>query len=133
MDVNIFDCSQEISSIASPKLLFPLILTVAQWSLRKKKSWIICNFFSINLTLILPATYFSPWMDPFPITSPEVNFKTFFIQQTLQIINIEKSSGTNGIPAIVLKNIAPEPLLTLLFHISQNNRIFPRVWGKAQK
>ena len=63
------------------------------------------------------------------ITMSPITFSTRKIVKVLQL-NTSKSSGPDGIPAIVLKSCAPELALVLnkLFQLSYNLGVFPSSW-----
>ena len=64
------------------------------------------------------------------ITMPPIKLSTRKVRKVLLQLNISKSSGTDCIPAIVLKSCAPElaPVLNKLFQLSYNLGIFPSSW-----
>ena len=63
-----------------------------------------------------------------------IKFSTRKVQKVLLQLNTSKSSGPDGLPAIVLKSCAPElaPILNRLFQLSYNLGIFPSSWKLAQ-
>ena len=62
-----------------------------------------------------------------------IKFSTRKVRKALLQLNTSKSSGPDGIPAIVLKSCAPElaPALNKLFQLSYNLGIFPSSWKLA--
>ena len=64
------------------------------------------------------------------LTMSPITFSTRKVQKALLQFNTSKSSGPDGIPAIVLKSCAPELALVLnkLFQLSYNLGIFPSSW-----
>ena len=67
------------------------------------------------------------------ITMSPIKFSTRKVRKVLLRLNTSKSSGPDGIPAIVLKSCAPElaPVLKKLFQLSYNLGIFPSSWKLA--
>lgn len=65
---------------------------------------------------------------------PEVKFRTKSICRILKQLNSRKSTGPDGIPAIVLKECSPElaPLLCRLFKLSYEQKTFPNIWKVAR-
>lgn len=55
------------------------------------------------------------------------------MRKTLRNLDVNKASGPDGIPAIVLKNCAPEltPVLTRLFRLSMSTGKVPESWKVA--
>lgn len=51
---------------------------------------------------------------------PEISITQRVVRRELLALDVHKSSGSNGIPAVVLKKCAPElcPVLTRLFALS---------------
>ena len=72
-----------------------------------------------------PPLYPTSTLTMFPI-----KFSTHKVRKTLHQLNKSKSSGPDGIPAIVLKSCAPElaPVLNKLFQLSYNLGIFTSSW-----
>ena len=66
-------------------------------------------------------------------TSTIIMFSTRKLRKVLLQLNTSKSSGPDGIPAIVLKFYAPEfaPVLNKLFQLSYELGIFPSSWKLA--
>ena len=64
---------------------------------------------------------------------PPVKFSTRKLRKTLLQLNTSKSTGPNGIPAVVLKSFAPElaPGFNKLFQLSYSIGIFPSSWKPA--
>ncbi|CAG4916568.1 unnamed protein product [Colias eurytheme] len=64
---------------------------------------------------------------------PNVHFRQNAVRKALFSLDTHKSSGPDGIPAIVLKRCAPElaPVLTELFRYSYNTGIVPASWKTA--
>ena len=62
-----------------------------------------------------------------------ITFYTRKVRKALLQLNTSKSSGPDGIPAIVLKSCAPElaPVLDKLFQLSYNLGSFPSSWKLA--
>ena len=62
-----------------------------------------------------------------------IKFFTRKVRKALLQLNTSKSSGPDGIPAIVLKSCAPglAPVLNKLFQLSYNRGIFPSSWKLA--
>ena len=67
------------------------------------------------------------------ITMSSIKFSTRKVRKVLLQLNTSKSSGPDGIPAIVLTSCAPElaPVLNKLFQLSYNLCIFPSSWKLA--
>ena len=67
------------------------------------------------------------------IAMSPIKFSTRKVWKVLLQLNTSKSSGPDGIPAIVLKSCAPElaPVLNKLFQLSHNLGIFPSSWKLA--
>ena len=64
------------------------------------------------------------------ITMFSIKFSTHKVRKVLLQLNISKSSGPDGIPALVLKSCAPElaPVLNKLFQLPYTLGIFPSSW-----
>ncbi|CAH2094107.1 unnamed protein product [Euphydryas editha] len=64
---------------------------------------------------------------------PEINFSQRDVRRELLTLDVHKSSGPDGIPAMVLKQCAPElcPVLTRLFALSYHTRQVPSSWKTA--
>ena len=62
-----------------------------------------------------------------------IKFSTRKVRKALLQLNTSKSSGPDGIPAIVLKSFALEitPVLNKLFQLSNNFGVFPSSWKLA--
>ena len=67
------------------------------------------------------------------ITMSPIKYSTRKVRKVLLRLNTSKSSGPDGIPAIVLKSCAPglTPVLNKLFQPSYNLGIFPSSWKLA--
>ena len=67
------------------------------------------------------------------LTMSPIRFSTCKVRKALLQLNTSKSSGPDGIPAIVLKSCAPERVhvLNKLFQLSYNLGIFPSPWKLA--
>ena len=67
------------------------------------------------------------------ITMSPVKLSTRKVCKALLQLNTSKSSGPDGIPAIVLKSCAPElaPVLNKLFQLSYYLGVFPSSWKLA--
>ncbi|XP_052750997.1 uncharacterized protein LOC128200723 [Galleria mellonella] len=61
---------------------------------------------------------------------PEITITQCKVRRELLSLDVHKSSGPDGIPAVVLKQCAPElcPVLTRLFTISYSTGQFPSTW-----
>ncbi|KAJ0180804.1 hypothetical protein K1T71_004208 [Dendrolimus kikuchii] len=66
-------------------------------------------------------------------TMSEIRIRQTEVRRTLRSLDVNKASGPDGIPAIVLKTCAPEltPVLTRLFRLSLSTGIVPRSWKLA--
>ncbi|XP_063540969.1 uncharacterized protein LOC134749894 [Cydia strobilella] len=64
---------------------------------------------------------------------PDVRFKQSSVRKALLSLVTHKSSGPDGIPAVVLKMCAPElaPVLTRLFRLSYSSGVVPTSWKSA--
>ncbi|XP_063545771.1 uncharacterized protein LOC134753763 [Cydia strobilella] len=64
---------------------------------------------------------------------PDVRFKQSSVRKALLSLDTHKSSGPDGIPAVVLKMCAPElaPVLTRLFRLSYSSGVVPTSWKSA--
>ena len=74
-----------------------------------------------------------PLYPTFTLAMSPIKFSTHKVRKALLQLNTSKSSGPDGIPAIVLKSCAPElaPVLNKLFQLSYNLGIFPSSWKLA--
>lgn len=74
------------------------------------------KIFTLNSPDDLPF----PFIIPVSFAMPNVKFRVTLTQKILQNTNIKTFSGLIGIPAIVIKNCAPElaPILTCRYQIS---------------
>ena len=64
---------------------------------------------------------------------PDICFSTRVVRQTLLKLYVNKATGPDGIPPIVLCKCAPElaPILSRLFHLSYSVGTFPTPWKHA--
>ncbi|XP_013173125.1 PREDICTED: RNA-directed DNA polymerase from mobile element jockey-like, partial [Papilio xuthus] len=64
---------------------------------------------------------------------PEIQFRQRLVRKVLQSLDVNKSSGPDGIPPIVLRTCAPElaPVLTRLFRFSYSVGEVPKSWKTA--
>lgn len=64
---------------------------------------------------------------------PEIRFTQTAVRRALRSLDVRKSSGPDGIPAVVLKTCAPElsPPLTRLFALSYTTGCVPSSWKTA--
>ena len=112
----------------------PLISDNEIVSTSKGKADLFAKQFAANSTLITPAHFSVPTIDPVPYHMADIKFKVKQVQKLLLSLDTNKSSGQDGIHAIVLKKCAPElaPILTRLFRTSYNMGIFPENWKTAR-
>ncbi|XP_059053792.1 uncharacterized protein LOC131848053 [Achroia grisella] len=95
----------------------------------KEKADLSCALFASNSTLnagdTIPTTI--PWCGN---SMPEISVTQRSIQRKLLSLDVNKSNGPDGIPALVLKKCAPElcPVLTRLFALSYSSGQFPSSW-----
>ena len=98
------------------------------------KAELFAKQFAENSTLVPPANFPLPSIDPVPYRMSEIIFRVRQVQRILLSLDTKKSSGLDGIPAIVLKRCAPElaPILTRLFQLSYDKGVFPDSWKIAR-
>ena len=72
-------------------------------------------------------------LPPSKFTMSPIKFSTLKVRQALLQLDTSKSKGPDGIPAIVLKNYAPElaPILNKLFQVSYTLGTFSTSWKQA--
>ncbi|CAH1975825.1 unnamed protein product [Acanthoscelides obtectus] len=87
--------------------------------------------FDSNAKAEVLAKIFAPWTVPH--TMREVTFRHKTVRRVLLSLDINKASGPDLIPAIVLKRCAAElaPVLSRLFQISYESGTFPENWKFA--
>ncbi|KAJ0177088.1 hypothetical protein K1T71_007097 [Dendrolimus kikuchii] len=63
----------------------------------------------------------------------EIHIRQKEVRKTLKALDVNKASGPDGIPAIVLKTCAPEltPILTRLYRLSLKTGLVPKSWKQA--
>lgn len=68
-----------------------------------------------------------------PASMSPISFRQPLIRKILSSLDISKAPGADGIPAIVLKNCAPEltPILCKLFSLSYDSGVIPVCWKLA--
>jgi len=122
--------SQNFCKSAFPPLVFDDEII----STSTGKAEIFAKMFAANSTLNPPPQLPPPTITPVPHKMSEIVFKTNEVRKILLSLDTRKSSGLDGIPAIVLKKCAPElaPVLTRLFQLSYNRGVFPDGWKKAR-
>ena len=103
-------------------------------STSKGKAELFAKHFAANSTLSPPLNHPLPTVASVQSKMSEVTFKVRQVKRILSTLNIKKSCGLDGIPAVVLKNCAPElaPVLTRLFRLSYEKGIFPDGWKAAR-
>ena len=87
----------------------------------------------LHVLLPLKLTFSHQPLLLIPILMTPIKFSTHKVRKVLLQLNTSKSSGPDGIPAIVLKSCAPE-LTTVLnkhFQLSYNLDIFSSSWKYA--
>ncbi|CAG4971803.1 unnamed protein product [Colias eurytheme] len=64
---------------------------------------------------------------------PEIRIKQKEVLKLLRNLDVDKASGPDGIPALVLRNCAPElsPILTRLYRLSYSTGVVPESWKIA--
>lgn len=99
----------------------------------KEKADLLGTLFASNSTLNVDGSAVPPTTPRCGYSMPEINFSQRDVRRELLALNIHKSSGPDGIPAIVLKKCAPElcPVLTRLFALSYHIRQVPSSWKTA--
>ena len=75
----------------------------------------------------------SLWLPTSLLAMSRIKFSTRKVRKALPQLSTSKSSGPDGIPAIVLKSCAPElaPVPNKLLQLSYNLGIFPSSWNLA--
>ena len=97
----------------------------------KEKADLLVHLFASNSTLddggATPPTI--PRCDS---SLPEIRITQRAVRRELNLLDVHKSSGPDGIPAVVLKTCAPEltPVLTRLYRLSYNTGV-PSSWKVA--
>ncbi|CAH2097689.1 unnamed protein product [Euphydryas editha] len=71
-----------------------------------------------------------PQLPPCGCKMPEIHIYQKEVLKTLRNLDVNKASGPDGIPAIVLKNCAAElsPVLTRLYRLSFRSGTVPKAW-----
>ncbi|XP_063829236.1 uncharacterized protein LOC135078639 [Ostrinia nubilalis] len=74
-----------------------------------------------------------PSLPPASSTMREVRIRQREVLNVLRSLDVNKASGPDGIPAIVLRNCAPElsPILTRLYRLSLETGLVPKSWKLA--
>ncbi|XP_046976468.1 uncharacterized protein LOC124542576 [Vanessa cardui] len=74
-----------------------------------------------------------PNIPPCDSMMPEIRIRQREVLKILRTLNVNKASGPDGIPAIVLRNCAPElsPVLTRLYRLSLKSAQVPKAWKIA--
>ena len=102
----------------------------------KGKAELFANMFAENCRL-KSAPNLSPNLDPRTDTDSEVldsiQFSPFVISRVLSKLDTASASGPDQIPAVVLKQLAPElsPILSKLFNKCIKESVFPESWKCA--
>ncbi|XP_059056926.1 uncharacterized protein LOC131850642 [Achroia grisella] len=95
----------------------------------KEKADLLCALFASNWTLDAGDTITTtiPWCGN---SMPEISVTQRSVRRELLSLDVNKSNGPDGIPALVLKKCAPElcPVLTRLFALSYSSGQFPSSW-----
>lgn len=98
----------------------------------KEKADIFGSLFASNSTLDDGGAV-PPSLSNCECSMQEIRITQAAVRKVLWTLDERKSSGPDGIPAIVLKKCAPElsPVLTRLFSLSYNSGIVPSSWKVA--
>ncbi|CAH2009755.1 unnamed protein product [Acanthoscelides obtectus] len=86
----------------------------------KAKAEVLAKIFAANSTMDIPPNAQVPSIERVPYTMREVTFRHKTVRRVLLLLDINKASGPDLIPAIVLKRCAPE-----LAPISYESVTFP--------
>ncbi|CAH2084689.1 unnamed protein product [Euphydryas editha] len=99
----------------------------------KEKADLLGTLFASNSTLNVDESAVPPTIPRCGHSMPEISFSQRDVRRELLSLDVHKSSGPDGIPAIVLKQCAPElcPVLTRLFALSYHTRQVPSSWKTA--
>ncbi|CAH1995547.1 unnamed protein product [Acanthoscelides obtectus] len=94
---------------------------------------VLAKIFAANSTMDVPPNAQVPSIQRVPYTMREVTFRHKTVRRVLLSLDINKASGPDLIPAIVLKRCAAElaPVLSRLFQISYESGTFPENWKFA--
>ncbi|CAG4989213.1 unnamed protein product [Colias eurytheme] len=98
----------------------------------KEKADVFAFHFSTNSRLD-PTNVIPPSIPHCGSLMPEIRIKQKEVLNEMRNLDINKASGPDGIPAIVLKTCAPElsPILTRLFRLSLKIGMVPKAWKLA--
>ncbi|CAK1596057.1 unnamed protein product [Parnassius mnemosyne] len=98
----------------------------------KDKADLLGSLFASNSTLD-DGGKTPPTIPRCECSMPDVLFSQRSIRKALLSLDIQKSSGPDGIPSIVLRTCAPElaPVLTRLFRYSYSQGVVPNSWKTA--
>lgn len=98
----------------------------------KEKADLLCSLFASNSTLD-DGGLSPPTISQCDSMMPDVRFTQREVRRALISLDVKKSSGPDGIPAIVLKTCAPEltPVLTRLFTLLYSLSEVPSSWKVA--
>ncbi|CAH2019809.1 unnamed protein product [Acanthoscelides obtectus] len=101
----------------------------------KAKAEVLAKIFAANSTMDVPTNAQVPSIQRVPHTMREVTFRHKTARRVLLSLNINKASGPDLIPPIVLKRCAAElaPVLSRLFQISYESGTFPENWKFAHR
>ncbi|CAH1979320.1 unnamed protein product [Acanthoscelides obtectus] len=101
----------------------------------KAKAEVLAKIFAANSTMDVPTNAQVPSIQRVPHTMREVTFRHKTVRRVLLSLDINKASGPDLIPAIVLKRCAAElaPVLSRLFQISYESGTFPENWKFAHR
>ncbi|CAG4956470.1 unnamed protein product [Colias eurytheme] len=98
----------------------------------KEKADVFAFHFSTNSRLD-PTNVIPPSIPHCGSLMPEIRIKQKEVLNEMRNLDVNKASGPDGIPAIVLKTCAPElsPILTRLFRLSFKMGVVPKAWKLA--
>ncbi|XP_061704547.1 uncharacterized protein LOC133515918 [Cydia pomonella] len=99
----------------------------------KEKADLLGTLFASISTMNDDGSAVPPTIPQCAYCIPEISITQRDIRRELLSINVHKSSGPDGIPAVVLKQYAPEmcPVLARLFTLSSTKRHVPSSWMTA--
>jgi hypothetical protein len=98
----------------------------------EEKANLFASLFAENSRLDA-GTSIPPLLPNFGASMPDIKIHQREVLKTLRCLVVNKASGPDGIPAIVLKTCAPElsPVLTRLFRLSLKTGLVPQSWKFA--
>ena len=98
----------------------------------EEKADLFANLFAEN-SRIDSAGKVPPYLPECEVAMPEIRIRQVEVRKSLRNLDVNKASGPDGIPAVVLKTCAPElsPVLTRLFRLSLESGLVPKSWKLA--